>query len=106
MTSRFRYADRRFFLGWARLYADRIQLTTLTWRGLNRRTILLRDMTSVSWRADSERAANVTFHLRHDVVQLWISGAGLWKYRIDEHLGKRLGVTEELPGITPAVSAA
>ena len=106
LTSRFRYADRRFFYGRARLYADRIRLTGLSWRGLHRRTILLRDLARVSWRADSEGQANVTFYLHHDVVALWIGGAGLWKYQIDEHLGKRLGVAEAIPGVAPVASAA
>ena len=107
LTSRFRYANHPFFFGWARLYADRIRLTGVSWRGLHRRTIFLRDTVRVSWRTDSERTANVTLHLHHgERIRLWIKGAGLWKHQIDDQLGKRLGVTEALPGAPPAVSAA
>lgn len=64
-------------------------------------------MVRVSWRTGSERTANVTLFLHHgEQVALRLSGAGLWKYRIDERLGKRLGVTEDLPGITLSASAA
>ena len=84
LMSRFRYANRRFFFGWARLYADRIRFVEISWRGLHRRTILLRNVVRFSWRASSERA-NVTLYLHPDErVHLWISGAGLWKCKIDE----------------------
>ena len=107
LTSRFRYADHRFFFGRARLYADRIGLMGFSWRGFHRRTILLRDVVRVSWRTDSERAANVTIYLHQDhPIRLFISGAGLWKHQIDERLGNRLGVTEDLPGVAPSLSAA
>ncbi len=78
-----------------------------SWRGFHRRTILLRDVVRVSWRTDSERAANVTIYLHQDhPIRLFISGAGLWKHQIDERLGNRLGVTEDLPGVAPSLSAA
>lgn len=107
LSGRFRVAGRRLFFGWARLYADRLVLTGFSWRGLHRRTILLREVARVSWRTDSARAANVTLHLRHDEpVRLWISGAGLWKHRIDDRLGRRFGGADDLPGTPSSASAA
>ncbi len=81
--------------GRARLYEDRIKLFTLRWRG---RTVYLRDVARVVWRTDSEESVNFLLFL-HDggVVPLWMNGAGLWKYWIEERLGKPLSVVEELP---------
>ena len=107
LTSRFRYADRRFLFGRAHLYPDRIELFGLHWTGIHRHTIVLDEVARLSWRTDSQRAANMTLYLRDDdPVRLWINGAGLWKYQIDARLGKRLNVTDELPGSMASASAA
>lgn len=107
LSSRFRYARRRLFFGRARLYPDHIALFEIGWRGFRRRKIFLRDVERISWRTDSERAANLTLHLHHgDPIRIWVEGAGLWKYRVDERLGKRLSVADDLPGSVPSASAA
>ena len=107
LTSSFRYADRRFLYGRAQLYPDRIDLFGLHWTGIHRRTIVLDEVARLSWRTDSQRAANMTLYLRDDdPVRLWIDGAGLWKYQIDARLGKRLNVTDDLPGSMTSASAA
>ena len=107
LTSRFRYAHRRFLYGRAQLYPDRIELFGLHWTGVHRRTIVLGEVARLSWRTDSQRAANMTLYLHDDdPVRLWINGAGLWKYQIDARLGNRLNVTEDLPGSMTSASAA
>ncbi len=107
LSSRFRYADRRFLFGRIRLYRDRIDLFGLHWRGLHRRTIALREVARLSWRTDTERSANMTIYLRDDeAVRLWVEGAGLWKYQIDARLGNQLNVADDLPGSMPSASAA
>ena len=107
LSSSFRYADRRFLFGRARLYWDRIELYGLHWRGLHRRTIALRDVLRLSWRTDSLRSANMTLYLRdEEPVRLWVEGAGLWKYQIDACLGNQLNVADDLPGSMTSASAA
>lgn len=77
---------------------DRIKLFTLRWRGVHWRTVYLHDVARVVWRTDSEESVNFLFFL-HDggVIPLWMNGAGLWKYWIEERLGKPLSMAEELP---------
>ena len=107
LMSRFRYAHRRFLYGRAQLYPDRIELFGLHWTGIHRRTIALREVVRLSWRTDTARSANMTLYLRdEEPVRLWITGAGLWKHQIDARLGKRLNVTDELPGSMTSASAA
>ncbi len=98
LSSRFRYAGLRFTYGHARLYEDRIKLFTLRWRGVHWRTVYLHDIARVVWRTDSEESVNLLLFL-HDggVIPLWMNGSGLWKYWIDERLGKPLSMVEELP---------
>lgn len=107
LSSGFRYADRRFLYARARLYADRIELYGVHWKGPYLHTIALRDIARLSWRTDSQRSANMTVYLHNaEAVRLWIQGAGLWKYQIDALLGKRLNVADELPGLMTPASAA
>lgn len=107
LSSGFRYPRRRLFFGRARLYPDRIDLFEIGWTGFRRRTIWLRDVERISWRTDSERSANVTLYLHdHEPLRLWVKGAGLWKYQIDERLGHRLSVADDLPGSISDASAA
>ena len=107
LSSRFRYAHRRFLFSRARLYRDRITLWGLGWTGLHRRTISLRDVVRLNWRTDSHRAANMTIYLRDaEPVRLWVNGAGLWKYEVDALLGQRLSVANDLPGSVTSASAA
>ena len=107
LSSSFRYAERRFLFARIRLYADRIELYGLHWRGAHHRTIALHDVARLSWRTDSQRTANMTLYLRDDeAIRLWVEGAGLWKYQIDARLGKQLNVADDLPGSMTSASAA
>lgn len=107
LTSGFRYAEYRLFLGRARLFADRIEFVGLHWRGVHRRTVTLHELAGLRWRTDSEGRANMTFILQHDEpIRLWLKGAGLWKYKLHACLGQQLNVVEDLPGVMTAASAA
>lgn len=82
----FRYGDRRMLFARARLFEDRLELSGLHWRGWHQRTIPLSQIKSVDWWSGAESGPNFVLHLRNsDSLSLWMKGAGLWKYRIEEH---------------------
>ncbi|MFQ5568477.1 MAG: hypothetical protein ACE5G0_02310 [Rhodothermales bacterium] len=107
LSGRFRYAYRFLLFGRARLYRDRIVFSGMTWTSIHRRTVLLSDVARVSWRTNSERSVNMTLYLQNgESLRIWLNGAGLWKYRIEERLGNRLGVYTDIPGEMTSASAA
>ena len=109
LKSRFRYAEVRLLWARARLYRNRLVLTGLGPQGRYERTVSMADIESVRWRPSNGKSSyNVTLVL-HDGerMQLWLSGAGLWKYAIEQCRGVTVKRhADDLPEeLTPASAA-
>ncbi|MDX1547250.1 MAG: hypothetical protein R3247_09695 [Rhodothermales bacterium] len=103
ITSWFRYPGRRWFIGRARLYADHLALAGWSWRGREAQRIPLRDVDEVKW----YRTGRLVLRLRDGhAVSIEIDGSGLWKFALEEALGRRLTVCEQLPEHVSRASAA
>ena len=86
LSSRFRYPDRRMFFGRMQLFQDRIEVFGLHWRGMHRRTIPLSDVEQVEWWTGAPDRVNLEIRLHTgEALPVWVQGAGLWKFKIEEH---------------------
>lgn len=87
LSSRFRDPGRKLFFARASLFANRIELSGMAFSGMYKRLLFLNNIERVEWKIGQARAANLTFWLRNgDKMQLWMNGAGLWKYMIDANV--------------------
>ena len=94
LASRFRYADVPLFRGRARLYATHLDLTGWSWQGRHHRRLALDDLAAVAWWRSGHLSLRLT---SGEHVELLIEGSGLWKYALEDALGKRFLVCERLP---------
>lgn len=107
LTSRFRFAHRFLLFPRARLYADRIVFSGIGWTGRYSHTVDLSEIDSVKWWAGDQHIVNFALYFHDDTsIKVWIKGVGLWKFKIEEFLGKQLKVQEALPGALSSASAA
>ena len=87
LSSRFKEPGRRLFFARAALFANRIELSGLALTGIYKRMLFLNNIERVDWKVGQIRKANITFWMRDgDKMQLWMNGAGLWKYMIDANV--------------------
>ena len=87
LSSRYRDPRRTLFFARAQLFDDRIEFFGITWTGLHRRRLPLWEVSRVDWRAGRQRSPNLILRLHTgEVIKVWMSGAGLWKYLIDANV--------------------
>ena len=87
LSSRFRDPDRRLFFARAMLFPNRIEFSGLALTGMYHRMLMLENVEQVEWKVGQVKAANLTIWMRDgDKIQVWMNGAGLWKYMIDANV--------------------
>ena len=87
LSSRFRDPDRRLFFAKALLFPNRIEFSGIALTGMYHRMLLLENVEQVEWRAGQVKTTNLTIWMRDgNKVQVWMNGAGLWKYMIDANV--------------------
>lgn len=107
LKSRFRFDHRFLLFPRARFYQDRIVFSGWGWTGRYNRTVLLGEIDHVKWWAGDQHIVNFALYLRDDTsLRMWIKAVGLWKFKIEEHLGQRIKIQEALPGALSSASAA
>lgn len=107
LKSRFRFAHRFLLFPRARLYQDRVVFSGFGWRGRYHHTVYLSEVDSVKWWTGEQHIVNFALYLHDDTsIKVWIKGVGLWKFKIEEVLGKQLKMQEALPGSLSSASAA
>ncbi|HMB89962.1 MAG TPA: hypothetical protein VKP65_03890 [Rhodothermales bacterium] len=107
LKSRFRFAHRFLLFPKAQLYQDRVVFSGIGWAGRYSQTVYLGDVDSVKWWAGNQHIVNFALHLHDDTsIKVWIKGGGLWKFKIEEILGKQVKMQEALPGSLSSASAA
>ena len=85
LTAPFRYPDQWMLFGRAKLFEDRISLFSIHLTGIRRRTLLLADLVGLEWWSGDQGGANLHLDLKDgSSVLLWVKGAGLWKFNIQE----------------------
>jgi hypothetical protein len=86
LSSRFRYADQSGLCGQARLYPDRIELTTWHLHGRETRVVRLTSVTFVDYHA-LERGSNLSLYLESgETLCLNVKKAHLWRHYFENWL--------------------
>lgn len=101
LSSRYTRPGRSWTMNRAALYADRIVLSELGFRGLRRREILLSGVDRVEWWS-LQAGVNLGLFLHGEAepVLMRIEGAGNWKHHIDRLLPRKPDASP-VPGATP-----
>ena len=86
LTAPFQYRDRWTLFGRAKLFEDHISLFSIHLTGLRRHTFPLADLVGVEWwSGNPDGNANLRLDLKDGrSLLLWVKGAGLWKFNIQE----------------------
>lgn len=80
LSTRFRYADTRLFVGWAHLYSDRIELQGFGPRRSGRRRIRLDAVDHVDFGDENENSGPTAFQLTTgERIELFFRKRSLWK---------------------------
>ncbi len=93
LSSRIRFLERGLIFGRARLYFDRIIVKGWTWQGRIRKTIRLKDVSSVNWWTLTDDGPNLSIGTNNGgSLAFWVKSPGVWRFRIQELL------SADLPG--------